>query len=594
MKSVIFSPSAAILAGAIFLIIPATAEVRMLTGDSNNAAHSNDSYLQDLSADGDLVLFNSGPPPSGSTPGIAAGGLYRRKISTVTLAFVGDSSVAGGVVHADMSDDGRYITWSNSTRHIYWRDTQTGTTRHLTAGADQDSGRPYMSADGRYVAYASFARNLVVDTSKLPSSTSRGSVLLYDSAVQTTVVASLNESGAALSSGLGASSSGYPVINEFHLSGNGRYLIFSSDATNLASRPAANTAGFLCIYRRDLQTGAVVLVNRNSSGTGADGNFTAPRLNADGTRAVFAGLYSGGLFGTGVKMTTAAPTSFGADIFAKDLSNETVWWVTRTTTGASQNGFALGPVIAISGNGNVVSFASDASNLVAEATDTGGGTSGSGDIFRVDLGAAGATTTTWVSRSPNGSGNVDYRVGPFLPGTGNYVAFCTSQLAAMFSTGNNASIFFQGVGVGTLPVVVLPTYLPFATWAAGLPAGEQDYGDNPSGDGIDNLEKYFLGANAAVTDLSKVPVRSSVPGTALGLPGDSNTYLTIQFRVRRDLPPGFLWQVNASQDLLNLSSAGGAVQVGAAVADGDYDIYLFRYPSPMNGKGFMNVSFTAP
>jgi hypothetical protein len=171
------------------------------------------------------------------------------------------------------------------------------------------------------------------------------------------------------------------------------------------------------------------------------------------------------------------------------------------------------------------------------------------------------------------------------------VAFCTSQLAAAFGTGNGSSVYLHGVGVGTLPAVV-PTYLSFTAWAAALPAGQRGYLDNPSGDGIRNLEKYFLGANAAVADLGKRPVRSSAIGSALGLAGNSNVYLTLQFRVRRSLPPGFSWQVNASENLLNLSTAGGAVQVATPVADGDFDVYLFRYPTPMTGKGFMSVTFT--
>src|SRR5688500_8273359 len=102
MKSAIFPRAAAVLAGAFFLITPATAEVGMLTGDSNNAAHNRDSFLHDLSADGDLVLFTSGAPSSGSTPGITTGGLYLRKISANTLTYIGDSSIAGGVTYASV------------------------------------------------------------------------------------------------------------------------------------------------------------------------------------------------------------------------------------------------------------------------------------------------------------------------------------------------------------------------------------------------------------------------------------------------------------------------------------------------------------
>ncbi len=576
----------------IALMTVASAEIRMLTGDANNEAHNQDSFLQDISADGDLVLFGSGSPASGSTPGITVGGLYRRKLSGNELTFVGDSSIPNGTVYASFSNNGRYLTWSTSTHQVYWRDFQTNTTRHITVGADGNSARPHMSGDGRYVAYASFARNLAADASKLPAA-NRAAILLYDSQTQTTSVASLASTGAALDTGVGAASAATAAIHEFDLSGNGRYLVFSSDATNAhPGRTASYPAGFLCIYRRDLQTGEVLLLNRNSSGAVADGNYSSPRISADGGRALFSGSFVS-VFG-GVRMTTAAPVAFGSDLFAKDIGSGEVWWVSRTTDNASAQNGAFGSLFAISGNGNVVSFSSTATNLVAEDTDAGGGHTGTFDIFRTNLGNSGATTTTLISKSPNGAGNVDFRSGPFLPGTGNYVAFCTSQLEAMFGNGNNASIFFQGIAVGTLPTAT-PAALTFSAWAMQLPAGERGYGDNFAGDGVTNLEKYFLGMNPLAYDLSQVPATGRAVGTALGLAGDSREYLTLRFRVRRALPAGFSWQVNASPDLTTLVAApDAAIQVGPPVADGEFDQYVFRYPGPMTGKGFMRVVFSGP
>lgn len=580
----------AVLFGLV-LMTGVNAEIRMLTGDANNEAHSKDGALQDISADGDLVLFSSGPPASGSTPGISVTGLYRRKLSTNELTFIGDSSTPNGAAYASFSDDGRYLTWSSSTHQVYWRDFQTNTTRHITAGADGNSARPYISGDGRYVAYTSFARNLAADTSKLPL-VNRAAILLYDSQTQTTSVASLASTGAALNTGVGSASAPTAAINEFDLSGNGRYLVFSSDATNgHPDRPAAYPAGALCIYRRDLQTGEVLLLNRNSSGAVSDGNFSAPRISANGRRAVFAGGFVS--VALGVRMTTAAPVSFGSDLFAKDITSGDVWWISRTTDNASAQNGAFGSLFAISGNGNVVSFASTATNLVTENTDDGGGHTGTFDIFRTDLGNTG-TTTTLISKSPNGASNVDFRSGPFLPGTGNYIAFGTSQLAAMFGTGNTSTIFSQGIGVGELPGGT-PPILTFSSWAMQLPSGVRGYKDNLSNDGISNLEKYFLGMNPLVTDLSQVPNHSRSVGTSLGLVGDNREYLTVRFRVRRALPPGFSWQVNTSPDLATLLSAPvAAVQVGSPVADGEFDQYVFRYPTPMTGRGFMHVVFIGP
>jgi hypothetical protein len=74
----IFATSTVLITG----VLHSHATVKLMTGDSANNLHNNSSTLQDLSADGDYVLFTSGPPPVGSTPGIAEGGFYVRRIST--------------------------------------------------------------------------------------------------------------------------------------------------------------------------------------------------------------------------------------------------------------------------------------------------------------------------------------------------------------------------------------------------------------------------------------------------------------------------------------------------------------------------------
>ncbi len=64
-------------------VCDAIGEVRLLTGDANNNLHAQDSLVQDLSSDGKLVLFSSGPPVVGSTPGITQGGLYIRNLRRI-------------------------------------------------------------------------------------------------------------------------------------------------------------------------------------------------------------------------------------------------------------------------------------------------------------------------------------------------------------------------------------------------------------------------------------------------------------------------------------------------------------------------------
>lgn len=428
--------------GLFLAALSFAADAALITGDANNAPHQSDSVILDISADGDCVLFHTGPPASGSTPGITKGGLYVRRISKNKLTLVSDPSVTSGL-DGSFSNNARYVTWQDSGK-VYWRDTTADETRLITAGADGDSRRPVMSGDGRYVAYASVARNLVTNKSKLQAA-GRPGVYRYDSVTKKTSVVSLGQGSVALNTGIGAASAVTAAGGEFDFSADGKFIVFSSDATNVHSGlPDNYPAGFLAVYRRNLITGAVDILNKTSGGAVSDGSFALPRVSADGGRTIFLGTFVG-LYNS-KRMIESVNNSFGADLFVKDANSGAVWWVTKTTNGAAANGAMNG--LALSGNGTTAAFGSTATNLVKGNTDPAPGNTGTFDLFRVDLGKAGKIKkTSWVTQSPNGSGNVDFRFGPFLPGNAAYTAFCTSQVEAMLGTGSNDTIFFQGFSV---------------------------------------------------------------------------------------------------------------------------------------------------
>jgi hypothetical protein len=578
----------AFLLGCVVACPEARAEVRLLTGDANNQIHSRSATLIDISADGDRILFTATPPVTGSTPGISVGGLYIRKISTNSLTFVGDNTVADqGNLEGGMSDDGRYLTWTSTNSHIFWRDVQSNVSRQITVGANGACRQPVISADGRYVAFLSLARNLIADTTKLPA-TGRAAVYVYDSQTQATTIGSLAPGNAALAGGVGAAS---VPLNSFDFSSNGQFIVYSTDAANAHADRSTMTAGFFCVCRRNLATGEVLLLNRDAAGVVANGSFTAPRINAAGNRTIFTGGFVG-VFDA-KKMISTVPANFGNDVYVKDSGTGAVWWASKTTDGTGHDG-ALGVTFAISDSGAVVSFGSNATKLVAENTEAGGGHTGTMDLFRMDLAAGGGVTTTLVTKSPGGTGNVDYRVGPILPGTGNYVAFCTDQLPQMLGVPNPYTANFQGVGTGTLPVVV-NTALTFATWASVLPAGQRGAHDNPAGDGVTNAAKYFMGMNGLLPDRQHLPVLATRTGVELGLAGNTASYLTLQVRMRRELPSGYTWTVRAANDPASLATSPlTPVLVGTPTADGEFDVHLFRFPTPATGRGFMDVKMVIP
>src|SRR5436190_8530907 len=150
-----------------------------------------------------------------------------------------------------------------------------------TAGvqANGPSGAPSMSADGRYVVFASTASNLVAgDTNGVED------IFLRDR--DTDADGIFDEAGAVstirVSLGPSAAQADGPSRDPV-ISADGRFVAFVSTATNLV--PGANT--FDQIYRIDRTNGAVVRVSENVAGEAGDGPSAAPVIDANGDVIAF-------------------------------------------------------------------------------------------------------------------------------------------------------------------------------------------------------------------------------------------------------------------------------------------------------------------
>ena len=112
----------------------------------------------------------------------------------------------------------------NSRNDVFVRDRQSSTTTRVSQGRggtepDQDSERPVISADGRYVVFAAGADNLVEGDAN-----EHTDVFLVDLGTRTT-----ERISEALGGGDADDASYDPWV-----SGDGRYVAFASSATNLA------------------------------------------------------------------------------------------------------------------------------------------------------------------------------------------------------------------------------------------------------------------------------------------------------------------------------------------------------------------------
>jgi Tol biopolymer transport system component len=275
--------------------------------------------------------------------------------------------------------------------------------------SSRDSG---VSADGRFVAFTSNATNLV------PGDTNGGGdVFVRDCLLGLTTRVSVDSAGA-----LGnQTSAGAPI------SADGRFVVFTSNATNLV---AGDTNGVADIFVHDRLLGTTVRASVDSAGVQGDDFCHYPALSADGRIVAFSSD-AGNL--------APGDTHAFQDVFVHDLQTGITTRVSVDSAGAEANGRSWNP--ALSADGRYVAFPSLASNLVA------GDTNAAGDIFvhdcwtgittRVSVGALGAQANAVSDR-------------PSISADGRYVAFesLADNLVAL-DTNGALDVFVRDLVLGT-------------------------------------------------------------------------------------------------------------------------------------------------
>lgn len=269
------------------------------------------------------------------------------------------------------------------------------------AGGDSGSIRPSASADGRFVAFESTAKNLSPD-----ATTGTQEVYVRDTQSQTTILASR----ATGPTGTKAND----AANTATISGDGRFVVFHSTATNLD--PADTDANF-DVFVRDLVTDTTTLVSRASGATGAKGNDVSanPSISGDGRFVAFV---------SGASNLDPDDTDDLANAYVRDLVANTTKLVDRADgpAGAKGNGGVLG-VPVLSADGRFLAFESASSNLHPD--DTTLGSSGEQDIIVRDL----QTSTNFLASRATGETGVkgnNASITPAISADGRYVAFRSS------------------------------------------------------------------------------------------------------------------------------------------------------------------------
>jgi Tol biopolymer transport system component len=279
-----------------------------------------------------------------------------------------------------------------------------------------------VSDDGRYVAFWTDAGDLV------PGDTNaQWDVFLRDRLTQTTERASVGWNGAQASGGSG--------LTGFSMSADGRFVAFYSSASNLIPG-GTNGAGH--IFLRDRVLGTTELISKSSLGVQGNGFCSNPALSDDGRFVVFES-YANNL--------VPGDTNGFKDVFVRDRRKRTTERVSVATDGSQANEDSY--YTAISNDGRIVAFASDASNLVA--ADTNART----DIYVRDRWAA---ATERVSISGSGAQANFGSFAPSLSADGNLVAFysAASNLVAG-DTNDGGDLFVRDRRLGTTECASVPT-----------------------------------------------------------------------------------------------------------------------------------------
>lgn len=262
----------------------------LVSVSSNGVPADERAWLGDVSFDGRYVIFSSHcehlvqPDYNGNRRDV----FRRDRVTGITrmidLLPNGENPWEGGSFSAISADGNRIVYRSldgglaagdtNQTFDIFVYDVADATTRRVSVDSNGAQGsdmanRPAISADGKYAAFDTTS-SLVTDDSN-----ARSDIYVHDLTTGVTTRVSVKTGGAQANN----------HSTQATLSGDGRFVAFTSPATNLI---AGDTNRQSDIFLHDRLTGITSRVSLTAGGTQATGGAsTTPRLSADGHSVVF-------------------------------------------------------------------------------------------------------------------------------------------------------------------------------------------------------------------------------------------------------------------------------------------------------------------
>nr|WP_319374457.1 Ig-like domain-containing protein [uncultured Methanobacterium sp.] len=321
--------------------------------------------------------------------------------------------------------------------------TATNTTELISIPTNESqstngySYEPSISADGRYIAFSSYANNLIDNNTNYYSD-----IFVRDRLLNTTERISISSTG----------EEGNGDSYESFISSDGRYVTFTSYASNLVSN---DVNGFRDVFIRDRLLNVTQRLSVSSTGEAGNGDSYGSSISSDGCYVAFYSYASN---------LVENDTNGFCDIFVYNRNSKTIKLISIPFNGEEANSDSYEPFI--SADGNFIVFTSYASNLVENDTND------ASDVFVFNQKL---NTIKRVSVSFDKENGDNDSFEPSISSDGRYIAFSSfaSNLVENDTNGKDIFVFDQMSGV-TARVSVSDT---------GEEPSENNYNPSISGDG---------------------------------------------------------------------------------------------------------------
>jgi len=275
--------------GRIYIYDQETGETNLVSIGMNGSSTGHIMPSLDISADGRFVSFTATADDivAEDTNGQGDIFVYDRQTGETVLASVSPDGKQswGPTVNGVFSKDGRYIAFhseasvfvvgdTNNKLDVFVREQESGEITRISINThgeqgNDDSYHPSVSGDGRFIAFESWATNLVDEDLTEPRN-----IFVHDRQTGEVLLVSMAADG---------SQANDPSVIP-SISADGRYVVFASAARNLVDDDT-NKQGDVFVH--DLETGQTQIVSIADDGTQSNGRHYSWDISDNGRFVVF-------------------------------------------------------------------------------------------------------------------------------------------------------------------------------------------------------------------------------------------------------------------------------------------------------------------